>query len=640
MIESNQSSTSTAPPKRAPKDAYEWDGIPEELMHLAPSKESVVRGSKLDDHLKKLFMTHKKELSCTMLSNSTKWECKMKNKLGAKGYGGKEGSMIFQARCSACSGNYSWAHRRHVGKPSLAQLVYTQSKKTEAYQEERLALKERRLKPKEGIQVIESELASTIKEKSVVKRKADDISLSPGKENQNNQSTLNLKRKDSQPSLAEVEEMLDHPDSWANQPVGSKCNSIIMDDLYSDEEEQQRVIPENWEDDIDVADSNKAILVETAVLKPVVGLEDAIAVMKAKVPIDGGMVDAHIMFDLLSLLSAMKLEIDSLKAHKEKCDCLKDANSENKSHTRYPAEKRSFATVAKSGLKQKNEDMRFSGEKWTKAVSDKVSKIQDKFDMPDINAATTVAASVLKLEGGPRRKVEELTSLYMTGIRKTRYGELRKNFLEIGFKKSSILNMVWRGQVLHIIVLKKSVANITQSIAAVSSKIKIHQSMKWENWFQAESKNKSNVEIKKMLSYSSENLIDSSYQYVKHAARKSAEEGMKAFEQWCRSTSSGKVDDSFTIVKRKKQMKHNKAPEVQEIEPIATENQSDVPLSIVVAEAEQPTETPVVEMNIDKIPEENIKETTPMDTDNTVTLTYLNTNNTLEGSSPERAGEQ
>ena len=92
----SQSSTRTV------KDAYSWENIPVELRILAPDKEPVVKGSNLDNALRRMFQDCKDYISCSMLKEPSLIACKARGKLYSKGYGGKENCLIYQAAYKSC----------------------------------------------------------------------------------------------------------------------------------------------------------------------------------------------------------------------------------------------------------------------------------------------------------------------------------------------------------------------------------------------------------------------------------------------------------------------------------------------------------------------------------------------------------
>ena len=588
MIESNDQSITrarAASATRVPKDAFDWNAIPDALRTLAPDKEPVVRGSKLDDALKKMFLDNKKELSCSMLSNSKEPLCRARGKLAAKGYGGKVGCMKFQAKC-ACSKTFTWASRISEDKPSLAELVYKQELKRQTRKETHFQVMASRLKPK----AVEAADDESITPDVTEKRKAN-VLESLFKETRN--MSIAKQTRTNSATFEEFKKTADDPKSWANLDVDQVSDTGVSVDLDDDNHDVKdsmdnlQVIMNSSEESevrkVGITSDSNQMKTELGSLSTVVSvceisvencmenqkpttekvktflgsellsqeeIDSMLAGIKSSIDTSSGLVEINIVVKLIEIVTALTKEINLLKGNKESCGCANAAITSD-TNSKGSKDKLSFAAVVKAA------DKRFTGEKWSKAVAEKVESIQQRFDMPDIKEAETFASSVLKLEGSPQRKKEELTSLYITGLRKIRYGELRKLFSDVGIKKNKILNMVWRGQTLQMIVPKKAVSNVAQCIAAASQKIKVHLSMKWNNWFQAESKGKTNVDIKKMLSFSNENLIASSYQYVKHAARQSANEAMSAFQLWCRTTASGKEDDSFQEVQKRHRIKKN-----------------------------------------------------------------------------------
>ena len=560
-----------------PNYAFNWKNIPKELHYLAPNKEPVSKGSALDDHLKKLWVANKPNLSCAMLKPPNAAGCKVKGKLESKGYASTK--QKYQVRCLTCGESSGWATKRQ-DMPSLAELVYEANQKriTRKQQVKEIEMEEKGVGP----MLLDSDKSVVCKEGGVVVVENTNVQVQSQDKLQSDnccsskvydvpawgpEEIGHWMQKDRPAECSESFEKADSlkvetndvPESWESlaidkQKVSDAVVTMPGDVLMCEEGNGPEEISE-------IADSEDL----DSLNLPSKG--DLVKEIASQLEAGDGKVDVVVVQKMFKIICELVDEVNLLKRDGNcgwKSGWAGQATSRNEWQRKNELQKPSFAAVAKKSLG----DLSLN-DKWQDKLQKKKEFIQqsladnkeqrsvddgedDTLSKESKLNVDQMATSVLRLEAKRKRKSEDLVSVFLLGVQKMRYGEIRKSLGNVGVEKKKLLNMVWRGETLELIVPKSYVKTFQSTMKSVSKSIKLVEELVWENLFAKESKKKTNVEVGRLVRTSSEGLITSSRYEVKKAAEKSSKQAEIAFEQWCKTTPSGREDDSYTLVKKSK----------------------------------------------------------------------------------------
>lgn len=519
----NSNSLSANSANKTPKDAFNWKAIPPELMHLAPDKEPVVKGSKLDTHLLELLKKCKNSFSCSYLSTSTELECSKLGNWVLKGYGGHETCKKYQIRCKSCDKTFTWA-TKVAGKPSLAEVVYSFR-----------GLKAGGVNKNEGKMVAESTTSKVAKFDSPNVTEKGLFSLFDTKKA--SQERVGSKLVAKQVGVKRMCLGEDHVE------CSQESNSTEME--YTPTHWEERADSEDW------CNAGEENLPKTAD-----------CVVEGNI-VEGELVNKEVVEELKKLIAKLQEEVTLLK--ERKCFCGgKDLGivTQAKLDELNKSVKQSYAQVVGSVKKQ-------SGVINEKVITKRIDIIQKGNGSIDDDCARKLVLAARALEAPRYRKPEEYDSVFIIGLKKRGYGEMRKCLADIGIKRSKLLNMVWRGRVLEVITPSKYTEELQTCINAVSQTIRTTRLFNWESMFRFEGKTKSNVEVERLIFASSDSLIRTSHAGVKVQAKKSAKDAADAYNSWVKTTGAGKTDDSFTLVTRKKKRTAKSANTVKPVTKVA-----------------------------------------------------------------------
>ena len=525
---------STSSQQSQPKLAYEWENIPNALKHLAPSHEPVCKGSALDEHLRRLFIKTKAFIACKMLTSSAKAGCEINGTLRSNGYGGKN---KFQVKCKCCGVTATWAIKKSSGKPSLAQLVFSMSRNlSKPWSEEDTSMYNALNREDENVLgSVQEHITSVACENDNEAIKAERL-----EEEEKGLAMFHAQ----QSKIDKWSEGL----TWGNEDIEVDHSQEFA---TSNKTVSKYTPPENWEDIMDEDASDSKVKDVSTLDEVIQHSEEIVKTCTEEMSVE----------KLYVLVKTLLDEVASLKETQLKCTCHKQdvkmgtLGRNDESAVNPVSGKPSFADIARKNISVQPQNQK----QYEARVAKRVKLIQTSTVSHGEEIAEKMAISVMKLEAKPKRKQKPVVSVFVVGLKRARYGEMRTLMGDIGVPRAMLLNMVWRGNDLEIIVNEADVSTLTERIAAVSKSIKVFTSFAWEKMFKKQAKNKSNKEIANQLRYSSEELISTSYPSLKDAARKSAREAMAAFEQWVKKTDSGKEDDSFIESKKlmKKQVKQS-----------------------------------------------------------------------------------
>ena len=611
-----------------PSGSFNWKNIPHELRYLAPKNEPVCKDSALDTHLKRLWVANKDSLCCSMLTSSKKDGCSIKGKLESKGYAGA--AKKFQVRCNCCRDNLSWASKRG-DNPSLAELVYSTNKRRVKRANEERELREfaAKINGVSGSERVQNErqpeLLNTVQserqewgvegqhqvgEVILVKEVLNGIEIVIKEDVDCSQEVLN-ETTDSQVTCGtDVSYLPDEavPETWEDikneeQENVSKISggkrrieclendSVFTEEYIDGEFERYERIRKAEEESKQHLPVRVDIDLEALIKKGVKDCEQH---------------EMTTVYKLIEIVTALRDEVKMLKEDKKKCCPCKvtfhsdSSGIESKEYPKTPQEEArkhvdevrgrrpSFAAVAANGHIATR---KFNKEVWDRKVQRRTEQIQENLKEDEKISASSAAESILKLEAKPRRKEQKLLSLFVFGLKKERYSVMREHMREIGVKTSKLLNMVWRGEVLEVIVPEESVASIKKCFGNVSKTIRLSEKMNWEKLFTHEGKKRSKKDVKRMVDASSESLVANSRYQAKSAAKVSSKEAQDAFAKW----SQKEVQEVTLNEKQKIQIVESvtEASESMLIDTHVHDAQVDIPMETDISSLENEPQTTI-----------------------------------------------
>jgi hypothetical protein len=407
------------------KQAFDWGAIPQSLRDININGEGPSKSTPLDDVLRSACKLVHPRIACRTLSGNIMVGCGRAGELEKKGYGGREGHMKYQVRCKSCKRTYTWATRVSPDRPSLAEVVWDLLP-----EDVRTKLVGKR-QGQGGRQV----------EQPIVDREDETAEIEMDLEGDMVEAA----------SCASWAEMTGPELDARGAGVEPATQEGLIEILNKDD--NPRGIHET--EGLGVIEVPSVIMIPEVVVIPE-------RVQRLGVPAElvvgtDGRIEVGVVRGLIECLSRVLEKVEELESR------MRDREAEGVSGVMIVD--RSYAAVARAT----------AAEQRTTAVEKRTTRLMESGI--DKEEAEVKAEAWIALEGRRRREPEKLQMVYISGLRCQGYGAVRRLLSQAGVPQMKMLSMVWRGDVLEVVIPVRMLGRIRESFKG--AKVKVDESINW-----------------------------------------------------------------------------------------------------------------------------------------------------------------
>ena len=443
----------TAPPAKVSKQAYSWEAIPEELRVLAVEGHGPRKGEPLDTVLKECYNAGSKKVCCASLSGSTSVECATAGTLLNKGYGGKDNCKVYQAKCGSCGKNFGWASNGGPGTTSLARAVWnTASAETkELLMNQALKQSGSVLANLAPLPVTESKVEEAVSEGVLVK------------------ATFKTERNDADP--------------MCEGPVAGGSGMDWVDNTATDHAVPCEVCKCQAAGKVEAMSRElAAVRKELSELGRRVEMLSAakVATVPKSIPVDKvaakratkgwGSAGAPSWVEVAGSWADDAKSIKPAKAGAKPVAIAKPALALSTAVGPRPVPIPASKPVVKATTRDNS--WKPAASLVIKRAAELVEKSGSDMSLADARAH---AEALLSLEAGPpkQRKLDEIGVVYLSGLHMCSYGRIREKLRALGVPSAKVFNMVWRFDVLQLIMPVNVADMLKAKIEMVPGKIQM-----------------------------------------------------------------------------------------------------------------------------------------------------------------------